>query len=109
MISGEQQPAPLRVPEGEGEHAAQPAHRVRSVQAEGAQHDGGIAGGLEILTLSQQAPPHLAKIVDLAVERDDVPGYRIHHWLGAGGREVEDGEPAVGQKRTPSAVVSGTR
>ena len=104
-IPGQQEPALLRVPAGEGEHAAQPAHRVRPVQAKRAQHDGRVAGGLERLPLGHQAPPQVAEVVDLAVEDHDVPGHRVDHGLGAGGREVEDGEPAVGQQRAPAAGV----
>ena len=104
-IPGQQEPALLRVPAGEGEHAAQPAHRVRPVQAERAQHDGRVAGGLELLPLGHQAPPQVAEVVDLAVEDHHVPGHRVHHGLGAGGREVEDGEPAVGEQRAPAAGV----
>ncbi len=101
----QQEPALLRVPAGEGEHAAQPAHRVRPVQAERAQHDGRVAGGMELLPLGHQAPPQVGKIVDLAVEDDHVPGHRVHHRLGTGRREVEDGEPAVRQQRAPAARV----
>ena len=104
-IPGQQEPALLRVPAGEGEHAAQPAHRARPVQAERAQHDGRVAGGLELLPLGHQAPPQVAEVVDLAVEDHHVPGHRVHHGLGTGGREVEDGEPAMGQQRAPAAGV----
>ena len=108
-IPGQQQPALLRVPAGEGEHAAQPAHCVRPVQAERAQHDGRVAGGLEFLPLGHQALPQVAKIVDLAVEDHHMPGHRVHHGLGTGGREVEDGEPAVRQQRAPAAGVRRRR
>jgi hypothetical protein len=35
--------------------------------------------------------------VDLAIEDHHVPGHRVHHGLGTRRREVEDGEPSVGQ------------
>ena len=104
-IPGQQEPALLRIPAGEGEHAAQPAHCVRPVQPKRAQHDGRVAGGLEFLALGHQAPPQVAEVVDLAVEDHHVPGHRVDHGLGTGGREVEDGEPAVGQQRAPAAGV----
>ena len=52
-----------------------------------------------------QAPPKVAEVVDLAVEDDHVPGHRVHHGLGAGRREVEDRETAVGEQRAPAARV----
>ena len=78
---------------------------ARPVQAERAQHDGRVAGGLELLPLGHQAPPQVAEVVDLAVEDHHVPGHRVDHGLGTGGREVEDGEPAVAQQRAPAAGV----
>ena len=62
---------------------------------------------LERLPFGQQAIPQFAEIVDFAVKNHHVPGYRIHHGLGAGGRKVEDGEPPVGQQRAPTAGIRG--
>ena len=104
-IPGQQEPALLGVPAGEGEHTAEPAHRSWPVQAKGAEHDGRVAGGVQLLPLGHQAPPKVAEVVDLAVEDDDVPGHRVHHGLGAGRREVEDRETAVGEQRAPAARV----
>ena len=104
-IPGQQEPALFGVPAREGEHAAKPAYRARPVQAEGAEHDGRVARGSEFLPLGLQAPPELPKIIDLAVEDNHVPGHRVHHGLGAGGREIEDREPAVGEKCAPTAGV----
>ena len=105
MIPGQQQPALLLIPACEGKHAAQPAHRIASMQAERPQHHGGIAARLELLPLAFQAPPQIAVIVDLAVERDDVPGNGIEHRLDAGRRQVEDRKPAVRQQRAPAAII----
>ncbi len=104
-IPREQEPALLRIPAGEGEHAAQPTHRARPVQAERAQHDGGVAGGLELLPLGHQAPPQVAEIIDLAVEDHHVPSHRVDHGLVTSGGEVENGEPAERQQRAPAAGV----
>ena len=104
-IPGQQEPALLRVPAGEGEHTAQPTHRARPTQTESAQHDGRVAGGLELLPLRREAPPQIAEVVDLAVEDDHMPGYRVDHGLGTSGRKVEDGEAAMGQQRAPAAGV----
>ena len=108
-IPGQREPALLGVPAGEREHAAQPAHRFRPMQAERAKHHGRVAGGLYLLPLGHEAPPQVAEIVDLAVEDDHVPGHRVHHRLGAGGREVEDREPAMGKQRAPAASVRRRR
>ena len=104
-IPREQEPALLRVPTGEGEHATQPPHRVRPVHAECAQHHRRIAGGIELLPLGHQAPPQVSKIVDLAVVDHHVPGHWVRHGLSTGGGKVEDREPAVRQQRAPAASV----
>jgi hypothetical protein len=75
------------------------------VQAERAQHDDGVASGLELLSLSLQAPPQVAEVVNFAVEDDHVPGHRVNHGLIAGRRKVKNGEPTVSQQHPPTAVV----
>ena len=75
------------------------------MQGKRAQHHGRIARRLHLLSLGDQAAPKVAEIVDLAVEDDDVPGHRVDHGLGAGGREIEDRETAMGEKRAPAAGV----
>ena len=46
-----------------------------------------------------RAAPQLAVVVDLAVEGDVKPPIRGAHGLGAGFRQVDDGQPAVGEAR----------
>ena len=75
------------------------------MQAERAQHHGGIAAGLELLALGLQAAPEVDVIVDFAIEGDDVPGDGVEHRLHAGRRQIENREPAMRQQRAPAAIV----
>ena len=87
--------ARARVPQREGEHAAELFHRVDAVSREEPKHDGRIAGRVELLAGRGELLPQRHVVVNLAVEDDDLPGDRIGHRLGCGGGEVEDGEPPV--------------
>ncbi len=75
------------------------------MQAERAQHHCGVAARIELFPLGRQALPQVAEVVDLAVEDHHVSRHRVHHGLGAGGRKVENGKPAVGQQRAPAARI----
>src|SRR6516162_9927222 len=104
-VPGQQESSLLGVPAGEGEHTAKPTHRTWPMQAEGTEHDGCVASGLEFLPLGLQALPQFAEIVDLAVEDDHVPGQRIYHRLGTSRRKIEDREPSEAEQRAPAAGV----
>ncbi len=106
-IPGEEEPPRRGVPEGDGEHAPGPPERVGAVPAEGPQQDGRVPGGREGLAGRGEPLPELDVVVDLAVERDDVPGRRVHHRLRAGGGEVEDREAPVREHRGPAPLVRG--
>ena len=86
-VPGQQEPAIVWIPAGEGEHAAEPTDRVWPVQAKRAEHDGGVAGGLQLLPLGHQAPAQIDEVVDLAVVDETCPvtGSTIG-WVPAGER-----------------------
>ena len=75
------------------------------MQGKRTKHHGRIARRLHLLSLGDEAAPKVAEIVDLAVEDDHVPGHRVHHRLGPGGREIENREAAMGEERAPAAGV----
>ena len=71
----------LRVPDREGEHAAQAADGVAALEGERAQHDRGVARRPEVLAAPHDVVAQLDVVVDLAVEDDHVAGHRVDHRL----------------------------
>ena len=104
-IPRQHQAAGPRSPTCKREHAAQPADCLGSVQTERAQHNRSIARRLERLSFRLEAGAKFAKVIDLAVEDDDVAGDRIGHRLHARRRKIENGEPAMREQSTPVARV----
>ena len=105
-VAREEESAALRVPEREGEHPAQLVEHVLATL--GPEVEENLRVGVRAEAVARLLEPVADRlvVVDLAVERDHVrAGVPAgHHRLGAVGREVDDGEPAVPQ---PGASVGG--
>ena len=89
----------LRVPEREREHTVQLSEAVPSPDPVRDQEGLGVGARPERLTESLQLRLDLRVVVDLAVEDDRQPSVLGRHRLVARGREVEDREPSVSQRR----------
>ena len=100
----------LEVPDEEGEHAAQPGHRVRAPHRVGRDDGLGVAlGGEPDPVLAGQLLPQLEVVVDLAVEDDAVaaghlagrarPGRVAGEHQGlVGALDVDDGQPVEAER-----------
>src|SRR5205807_8909878 len=72
-VSREHEAPALRIPQGEGEHAAQLVDEVRAVLLVEVDDDLGVAPRGEPVPLRLEPPLELLEVVDLAVE-DDLDG-----------------------------------
>ena len=100
-IARQQQLARARVPQAEGEHAAQsPDHRRAAIGIELQQHLG-VGFAVELVALGLQLRAQFAVVVDFAVEGDREPAVGALHGLGATLRQVDDRQPPMGKADTP--------
>ena len=89
-----EQELPLpRVPEREGEHAAQPLDAARPELLVEVHDDLGVGRRREAVAARHELAPQLAVVVDLAVEDDPDRAVLVGDRLLAG-LEVDDGQPA---------------
>jgi hypothetical protein len=96
-VAREEEHAAARVPDGEGEHAAQALHHALAPVLPGAQQHLGVRGRREGVARSLELGAQLAEVVDLAVERERQARRRVAHRLVAAAR-IDDGEAAVPQQ-----------
>ncbi len=102
-VTGEQQTLPVRVPEGEREHAAEARHARRSPLLV-RMHDGlGVGAGAERVPLRDELLAQRLKIVDLPVEDDLHRAVLVRHRLVSGG-QIDDGQPPVREAHAALAV-----
>src|SRR5437762_4132367 len=92
-IAREQDLPPPRVPDGEGEHAAQPIDAARAEVFVEMNDRLGVAGGLEDVAAPLQVAPQLLVVVDLAVEDDPDGAVFVRDRLEAVA-EIDDAETA---------------
>ena len=83
------------IPNREGEHAIEPVDARDPPCGEGVEQDLRIGARDELIPQGLQLSPQLLKVVDLAVENQDVTPVPGDHGLGPGGAEIDDGEPPV--------------
>lgn len=95
----------LRVPDREREHAVEARHARRAPLLIRVEDDLGIAPGDELVAARAQLLAQLPEVVDLAVEGHPVAARRVRHRLVARGREVDDREPPVAERRPRAAGV----
>ena len=100
-VAGGEQALLAPVPDREGEHPAQPAHAVRTPAGVGGQHGLGVGLAAPGDAGAGELGAQLAKVVDLAVQHDDVAAVGRDHRLVAARGQVEHGEPPVGQGHPP--------
>jgi hypothetical protein len=109
-IAREQQLFLADVPYGEREHPDRLTQRLLDTpRFESGEQDFGVGRAAKGRADVMQPISQLTKVVDLAVERDDVAAVRGPHRLCAGGREIENGEASVSERdgrvgRHPVAV-----
>ena len=111
-IAGQQEPALPRIPQAEGEHAAQRLDHGRAALLVELQHHLGVGVGTEATALGFELGLELAVIVDLAVEGDGERAVGAVHRLRAALGKIDDGEPPVGEAdpavgRQPVAAAVG--
>lgn len=98
--------------EGEGEHAVEFVERLLAPGNERVEQDFRVAGTPQSDSERLELRPQPAEVVDLAVEDQAVACFRMEHRLMAGGREVEDREPAKpkpdGACRRPGRMQPGS-
>src|ERR1051325_136014 len=80
-VAPDEQPPPLRIPDREGEHAAQQLDHPLAVVPVQLEQYLGVARGAEADAEALQARAQLGVVVDLAVEDDVQPPRRIAHRL----------------------------
>jgi hypothetical protein len=105
-VPGQQQLAPLGVPERDREHPVQALERPLPPLREGAQHDLGVGARAEAVAGRLQLGAQLAEVVDLAVVGEDQAPVLGRHGLLAGGRQVDDREAPVAEADRPIAEVA---
>jgi len=103
-VPRDEQLASARVPQGEGEHAAQHGQAALAVLAVQRQQHLGVARGAEDLALLFKNRAKRAEVVDLAVEDDDVAGVRVVHGLASARVQVQDGQARVPQGHVPAGI-----
>jgi len=96
-VAGQQEGSFVPVPQGEREHAAQPADTVAAPPCVGVEDHFRIRLRPEHEPVGGELLSQFAKVIHLAVEHQDGPTNRVRHRLRPGRAEVENGEPAVCQ------------
>ena len=97
--------------EGEGEHAEEVVDASGAPLTVGLGDHLGVGVGEEAVAQPAELLAQVAVVVDAAVEDDGQTQLGIDHGLGAGRREVDDGEPPMGQghrARRPDPRAVGT-
>ena len=92
-VPGQEQRALLPVPDGQGEHPAQPRETLRPVARVEGQDDLGVAPRAEPDARPLQLVPQEQEVVDLAVVGDPQPAVEARHRLVAGRAEILDRQP----------------
>ena len=100
-VAGEEEPVARRVPDREGEHAAQVAHDLVAPMLVAAQQHLGVGVEREAVAAGVELLTQLAEIVDLAIEREREPGSLVHHRL-ASALGIDDREPPVAEQHAPA-------
>ena len=110
-VPAEDQPAGVLLQQGEGEHPEEVVDAVHAPPVVGLGDDLGVGGGEEAVAVALQLRAELLVVVDAAVEHGDQAQLGVHHRLGAGLGQVDDGQPAMGQRDravVPQAVPVGS-
>ena len=103
-ITREEELAPVRVPEREGEHPVQPLHAAGAPGVPCLEDDLGVAVGEEVVAAPLQLAAQRRIVVDGAIEDQRQPQLSVHHGLIGAHREVDDGEAAVTEGQGAVAV-----
>ncbi len=99
-VARQRQPAGIAFDDGEGEHAVEALHAVRTPGVEGLEDDFRVAFREESVAESLQFLPQLAVVVDAAVEHDGQAELGIGHRLLRVLGEIDDAQAAVGKGDT---------
>ena len=97
-VAGQDQPAAVLLQDGEREHPEEVVDAVHPPPVVGLGDDLGVGAGEEAVAVALQFLAQLLVVVDAAVEHRDQPQRRVHHRLGAGRGEVDDGQPPVRER-----------
>ena len=103
MVAGGEQALLGRIPDREGEHAAQPVEAGLAQLLVEVQHDLGVGAGAEAVALGLQLGHQLPVVVDLAVADDPLGAVLVADRLPAA-LEVDDREPAMAQHPAIAAM-----
>ena len=96
------------VPDGQREHAAQPAENACFPGVPAIDDDFGVAAAAEPVAQRFELLPNLEEIVDLAIVADPHRAVGARHRLMAGGRGIDDRQAGMGETRPaigPDALV----
>ena len=97
-IAGEEELAPARVPDREGEHPVQALDARGALLLVEVDDRLGVGRGPEAVPARLEPGAQLAVVVDLAVVGDPDRPVLVGHRLMAGGREVDDREPPMAER-----------
>ena len=108
-VAGKKEFAPHSIPDGEGEHAAQPVHHRGAVARVEVQKRLRIGGRAEARAGSLEFCAQRLVVVDLAVEGDDNIAVHTRHRLGCAIRQVEDRQPPMPKPAAPAGAPPDAR
>ena len=111
-VAGEHELPPARVPDGEGEHPVEAGDAGRTLLLVEVQDRLGVGARAVRVALGLELGAQRLVVVDLAVVGDPDRAVLVGHGLVAGGRQVDDRQPAMAQRDPlsgigPRAVVVG--
>src|SRR3954467_5215291 len=104
MVRSQQHAVVAIVPEGKGKHTAQLLHHLSAPLLVAMNNDFSVAVGTKSMPGGDQLRTQFLKVIDFAVESDPDGLIFIAHGLMSGGREVDDGKPAVLQAYPNGAI-----
>ena len=107
-VAGEEEPALVPVPDGEGEHPAQPLGKLFAPLFVAVDQDLGVAVALEDVALGDELPLEIEEVVDLAVEGDPDGPVLVGHRLRAGRGEIDDRQAPVPESERAFDVDAAT-
>src|SRR3954453_8799096 len=99
MVACDQQPPAGTVPDGKGEHPAEPGHHAFPVLLVQVHQRLGVTAGLEAVALGDNLIVQAGKVVQLAVEDHHDAAVLVGHRLVAAG-EVDNTEPPHAEAET---------
>ena len=106
-VARQREPPAVALEDREGEHAVETVDAVAPPGVKALEHHFRVAIGEEAVVEGFQLAPQFTVVVDAAVEDDGEPQARVGHRLLGGLREIDDAQPAMGQR--DAALLEGAR